>query len=147
MKRALLILGIVLTAVSCTTISPGAARAEAELLVRELSLGNVDEALAISARPFLFESEIIESEAILRELLTGAQGWGLDAASVSEDPLPDDAATAFGYDGWEVETWFANYTDDNTAIVLFDLDSHRMLVIVDRHWRAERRIQGLGELQ
>jgi hypothetical protein len=147
MKRIALIFLVLPLIASCGTISTNAAGAEALRLLEMVETGDIDGAVDMTARPFLFESEILVSESLVSDLWSALSGVGFSTGELTQVRIVDGDSHQLFDDSWEVRTWMENYTDENTALVFFDWDNRELVVIVDRSPRTERRIQGFGEVR
>jgi hypothetical protein len=147
MKRIVLLPLAAILLASCSTISTGAAQAEALRFLETVDDGEVGAAVAMSSRPFLFESEILVSEALVTDLWTGLSGLDFSSGEISGYGVIDGDSYRYFADSWEVRTWLENYTDETTALVFFNWQNRELVIVVDRNARAKQRIQGFGEVR
>jgi len=147
MKLPILFLLLSILLFGCTTVSERTAAAKAGEFLESVDSEDSSLALKLSSRPFLFEGEILVSEGLVSSLYTGLSGKGLSEAELEHyETLTPENYQPFS-DTWEAETWFQNYTDDQSLLVFFDWRNSRLMVLVDRDRRTEHPILGFGEVQ
>lgn len=146
MKPLPIFLVVIVLLAGCSTISQKAAEHEAQDLIAAVDSGELDTAIDMSARPFLFEGEILLSEALVSDLWEGLSSLDFSQAELSGYTVVDSDSARFFEDSWEVRTWLENYTDETTAMVIFDWNNSQLVLIVDRSVGATQRIMGFGEL-
>ena len=144
--------GIILAALiglaGCSTmISEEQASAKAIAVTGRVNRGEADTLTGTSSRPFLFESEILPSEAMLNDLWQGLIDAGVtfDNPQVREVRVVDGESFRVFADTWEVETWFKNYVKDPAYLVFLDTEDQQLVLVLDRNKKNSRPILGFGE--
>jgi hypothetical protein len=135
MKRSLLQLGAValvfLFAASCATVPVSQRDNRVEKLIAELNTADIDRVMELSARPFLFDGEIIILESDLRTMWTNLReaGFTFDAATVTElGPTSDTTYQSFA-DSMEVRVWFEKYAAEDAALATVDTSYGTFLIV------------------
>lgn len=132
---------------SCSTISMKAAGNEALKLLDRVQNSDVEGAMEMTARPFLFESEILVSDALVNGLWDDLAGIDFSDAQINRFAVIDPESARYFTNSWEVRTWLENYTDESAAVVFVDWQNRQLVIIVDRNIKSKKRIQAFGEVR
>lgn len=135
MKRSLLKFGVVgmafLFAASCATVPVSQRDNQVEKLIGELNTADIDRVMELSARPFLFDGEIIILESDLRTMWTNLRevGFTFDAATVTElGPTNETSYRSFA-DSMEVRVWFEKYAAEDAALATVETSYGTFLIV------------------
>lgn len=135
MKRLVFLMGaavlIMLFAASCTTVPVSQRDNRVEALITELNTADIDRVMELSARPFLFDGEIIILESDLQTMWTNlrAAGFTFDSATIQElGPVTDTTYLSFG-DTMDVRVWFEKYASDDAALATVETSYGTFLII------------------
>jgi len=135
MKRTTVRIGAVLLvavlAASCTTVPVSQRDNRVELLIEELNTADIDRVMELSARPFLFDGEIIILESDLRTMWTNLRdvGFTFDAATIEElGPVTDNTYLQFA-DTMDVRVWFQKYAAEDAALARITTTHGTFLII------------------
>lgn len=125
------------------------AGAEAVSLARQVNAGQVDALAGTSSRPFLFEGEILPTEAMLNDLWQGLTDGGVtfDDPTVREVRVVDGESFKVFANSWEVEVWFKRYVPDPAYLVFLDTAEQQLVILLDRNRKNPRRVMGFGEVR
>ncbi len=145
----MLLLPLIVILVGCSTMrTESQAGAEALSLTGRVNRGEADILTGTSSRPFLFESEILPTEAMLNDLWQGLVDAGVtfDDPRVREVRLVDGESYRVFADSWEVETWFKNYVKEPAYLVFLDTRDQQLVIVLDRSKKNKRPYLGFGEV-
>jgi hypothetical protein len=134
---------------ACSTMmSESRAASEALSITGKVNRGDGDKLIGSSSRPFLFESEILPSEAMLNNLWQGLIDGGVyfDNPQVREVRVVDGESFRVFAETWEVETWFKNYVTDPAYLVFLDTEEQQLVILLDRDKKNKTPILGFGEV-
>ena len=147
-KGLMLVLLVGLSGCS-TMLSETQASAKAVAVTGQVNRGEADTLTGTSSRPFLFESEILPSEAMLNDLWQGLIDAGVtfDNPRVREVRVVDGDSYRVFAETWEVETWFKNYVKDPAYLVFLDTDDQQLVLVLDRNRKNRTPIMGFGEVR
>lgn len=135
MKRTPIKIGavvlIALFAASCATVPVSQRERRVETLIEELNTADVDRLMELSARPFLFDGEIIIVEADLRSMWSNLRdvGFTFDGATITAlEPVDETTYRRFS-DSMEVRVWFEKYTTEDAAIATVQTSHGSFLIL------------------
>ncbi|MDC7223127.1 MAG: hypothetical protein PQJ60_05255 [Spirochaetales bacterium] len=134
----------------CSTLMTESRAASTALaLTDSVNEGEADTLIGSSSRPFLFESEILPSEAMLDDLWQGLIDAGVtfDDPQVKEIRVVDGESYRVFAETWEVETWFKNYLSEPAYLVFLDTADQQLVIVLDRNKKNDRPIMGFGEVK
>jgi hypothetical protein len=124
---------IVLTAVlSCSTLSEKAAKQEALKITDLMNEGKTDNLIKISRMPFLFETEILSSDKLMRTLWNGLKdaGYRIKNPVVSEIIEAGPDTWKIFADTWEAQIYYKKYAPGNAFIIRVKGDDEREIVFL-----------------
>jgi hypothetical protein len=135
MKRNIPTIGtallILIFAASCTTVPVSQRDNRVETLITELNTADIDRLMELSARPFLFDGEIIILESDLQMMWTNLRdvGFTFDAATIEElGPVTDTTYLQFA-DTMDVRVWFQKYAAEDAALARVSTSHGTFLII------------------
>jgi hypothetical protein len=135
MKRNIPTIGtallILILAASCTTVPVSQRDNRVETLITELNTADIDRLMELSARPFLFDGEIIILESDLQMMWTNLRdvGFTFDAATIEElGPVTDTTYLQFA-DTMDVRVWFQKYAAEDAALARVSTSHGTFLII------------------
>ncbi len=146
----LLCLPLILGSFGCSTMrTENQAAAEALALTGYINQGETDTLMGSSSRPFLFESEILPTEAMLNDLWQGLIDAGVrfDDPRVREIRVVDGESYRVFADSWEVATWFTNYVSDPAYLVFLDTADQQLVIVLDKNKKNKQPYLGFGEVR
>ena len=132
-------------AVSCRTMNDAQVAELAARTASEADAGDVDALVGGSGAPFLFETEILASPALLEALWSGLAASGYSLAPRGEIVVMDvDAGTADRFSSSEeVRLWFEHRLPGTAALAVYPVDDGRVLLIIDRDKDQAAPLRGL----
>jgi hypothetical protein len=133
LKRVLLILPIVIIALSCATI-PLAQDEEAITRVIELFNSHQADALVdLSAKPFVFDGEILLMQQDLQQLYANLDRAGFDLRGyriIAIEPVSENSYKRFA-DTMEMRVFFSKYIQSTATVVTVHAEHGRILLLLD----------------
>ncbi|QEN07255.1 hypothetical protein EXM22_04360 [Oceanispirochaeta crateris] len=117
---------------SCAGFRPGIADDDALGIIESLNGSQADVLIESSLLPFVFDSEILDSDTQLRRLWNGL----IDAGYILDDPvvvsrrpvLPSDALIFS--ENWEIQTYFNNLLTSEDSFVEIQAAGQRVYMVL-----------------
>ena len=135
MKRPTIQLGavvlIALFAASCTTVPVAQRDGRVDKLLEELNTAEIDRVMALSARPFLLDGEIVVLEGDVRMMWTNLRevGFTFDSATIEElGPVDDTTYRSFA-DTMDARVWFDKYAAEDAGLARVDTTHGTFLIV------------------
>ena len=139
--RTIAVMTVVAALASCATVPVSQREGRVEALVEELNTADIERLAELSARPFLFDGEIVILESDLNTMWTNlrAAGFAFDAATLDElGPVDEDTYRAFG-DSMDVRAWFDRYAAEDAGLAAVRTTHGTFLILTgDRDGRTPR---------
>ncbi|MCG8477966.1 MAG: hypothetical protein MI724_02645 [Spirochaetales bacterium] len=139
--RTIAVMTVVAALASCATVPVSQREGRVEALVEELNTADIERLAELSARPFLFDGEIVILESDLNTMWTNlrAAGFAFDAATLDElGPVDEDTYRAFG-DSMDVRAWFDRYAAEDAGLATVRTTHGTFLILTgDRDGRTPR---------
>lgn len=141
--------GLLILAGCSSLINEREAGLKAVGMAKSVNAGEDRELQKLSARPFLFEGEILPTETMLENLWQGLIDAGVtfDDPQVKEIRVVDGDSYRVFSQAWEVETWFKNYVTEPAYLVFLDTEDQQLVFIIDRTRKSRQKILGFGEVR
>ncbi|MDC7235578.1 MAG: hypothetical protein PQJ58_20305 [Spirochaetales bacterium] len=134
---------------SCAGTGPGVKEDNVMSVVELLNSGNSAGLAEISSLPFVFDSEILESETQIAQLWTGlaAAGFTIDNPEITQQRAVTEEDASLFSEGWEISTFFKNLLSEKDTFVEVQGASTDAYFILRRSRSALEIIAFKGEVK
>jgi hypothetical protein len=130
--KPLLLVTVLAFLASCAGFRPGIADDDALDIIESLNSSQADVLVDASLLPFVFDSEILDSDSQLRRLWNGLidAGYLLDAPMVvTRRPVLPSDALVFS-ENWEIQTYFNNLLTSEDSFVEIQAAGQRVYMVL-----------------
>ncbi len=130
--KSLILVALVLSAVSCAAFKPAVSGDDALGVVESLNNGNSELLIESTSLPFVFDSEILESDTQIRTLWNGlvSAGYIIDnPVIVQQRPVTAADGNLFS-ESWEISTFFKRLLGEDDLFIQIDGSSRRIYMVL-----------------
>ena len=146
--RTIAVVALAAAFASCATVPVSQRERRVDALVEELNTAGLERLVELSARPFLFDGEIVILESDLTAMWTNLReaGFTFDAPTVLElGPVDDDTYRAFG-DSMDVRAWFDRHAAEDAGLAAVRTTHGTFLILTGERDGRTPRIFGFTGL-
>ena len=141
--KTLILLAMITIVMACSTLTEKAARQEALKITSLMNDGKTGDLIKISRMPFLFETEILSSDKLMRTLWDGLKdaGYKIKNPAVSKIVEAGPETWKVFADTWEVQVYYKKYAPKTAYLVYVKGDGDREIVfLLNRDRRDDYKI-------
>jgi len=130
--KPLILIALMLMFFSCAGFRPGVSRNDALDVIEIINSGETEQLIESSSLPFVFDSEILESETLVRALWSGLAraGYVIDnPVIVQQRPVEPGDGQIFS-ESWEVSTFFRKLLSEDDVFVEAESSTQRVYMVL-----------------
>jgi len=117
---------------SCAGFRPGVSSDDAMGVIEKINSGQTELLIDSSSLPFVFDSEILESDTLIRNLWTGLvkAGYVVDNPVIIQQRPVLGSDSSFFSDSWEIKTFFKNLMTEDDVFIEAQGVSQRIYMVL-----------------
>jgi hypothetical protein len=147
MRIIVLITAVTALLASCASFKAGVKESDPLVVCEHINKGDSDTLSEVSVLPFVFDTEILESDSQIRSLWSGIIEAGYKAKDprVKEFRAATPADASLFSDSWEIRTYFKNLILEDDMLARIKTDTGSIILILRPEKGSGSRIVAFTE--